>query len=267
MAEEVRDASSAIPKAMVSIWLVNSLLALITFITVAYHLPAVDEALDDPTLQPIIYILRQSMSTVWLTVLLTLICFILVCTNVAYLAGVTRDIWAFARDQGFPFSNWLSKIDQKRYIPVNATIFTTAFSACLSLIYIGSPVAYFAMTSLFTCALLQCYGLSIGCILYRRIYHPGTLPPSAFSLGRFGIPINIAAVCYSLWAFFWIFWPIEYEVDTSNFNWASVILAATLILASIHFVLVARRKYFGPVTQVRGRSVEPKGSKDHSSHA
>ena len=67
------------------------------------------------------------------------------------------------------------------------------------------PVAFYAITSLSTVSLLQCYCLSIGCCLWRRIYKPETLPPAKFSLGRFGIPLNVMAVAYSLWAFFWAY--------------------------------------------------------------
>ena len=39
---------------------------------------------------------------------------------------------------GLPFAPWLSKIDEKRHIPVNATILSSGVSCLLALIYIGS---------------------------------------------------------------------------------------------------------------------------------
>ncbi|EFQ97712.1 hypothetical protein MGYG_00752 [Nannizzia gypsea CBS 118893] len=257
MAEEVRHASKAVPKAMISIWLVNSFLSFVSFITVAYHLPDVGKALADPTLYPIVHVLRQSMSKEWMTVLLSFILFLIVCSNMTYLAAVTRDSWAFARDQGLPFSDWIAKVNKRFRIPLNAIGVTSIISGFLSLIYIASPIAFYAMGSLITVALLQCYCLSIGCMLWRRIAHPETLPPATFSLGKFGIPINIAAVCYSLWGFFWTFWPIGSEISPTTFNWAPVVFVATLIVASIHFVFVARKKYFGPVMHIQGRNIRP----------
>lgn len=258
MSEEVRDASKAVPRSMISVWLINSFIAFTLFLTISYHLPNLDEALADPTFYPVMHIIRQSMSNDWMTVILSFTLFLIVCSNMTYLAAVTRDIWAFARDQGFPFSDWIAKVDQKRHIPRNAIIVTSGVAMCLSLIYIGSTVAYFAMTSLVTVSLLQCYCLSIGCMLWRRIKYPETLPPASFSLGRFGIPLNAAAVLYSFWAFFWAFWPIYNPVIPENFNWASVLFSATLIGAAIHFVFVARKKYFGPVAHVEGRKVNPR---------
>lgn len=85
---------------------------------------------------------------------------------------------------------------------MNAVYVTGAFSFVLSLIYIGSPTAFYAITSLMTVALLQCYMFSIGSILWRRIYMPETIPEArAFSLGKWGIPVNAVAFVWCMWAF------------------------------------------------------------------
>lgn len=84
---------------------------------------------------------------------------------------------------------------------MNAIYVTGLFSFLLSLIYIGSEVAFYAITSLFTVALLQCYMFSIGSILWRRIYLPETVPECSFGLGRWGIPINATAVIWCAWSF------------------------------------------------------------------
>ena len=253
MSEETKSAAKSVPKAMMAVYIINFCLVFPALITICYHIPVVTDALDDPTLYPTIFVLRQSMSDGWMTVILVIIILLLICSNITYLAAVTRDAFAFARDQGFPFSDWIAKVEPKRRIPQNAVIVTSVISICLGLIYIGSITAFYAITSLLTVALLQCYCFSIGCLLWRRIYHPDTLPPAQFPLGKFGIPINAAAVFYALWAFFWAFWPTYSPVTTANFNWASVIFVGILILATIHYIFVARHKYTGPVALVEGR--------------
>jgi choline transport protein len=259
MSEEVRDAASSIPKTMIAVYLINFALIFSATLTVCYHTPNLQVALNDSTTYPAIYVMRQSMSTNWITVLLTIICFLNVASNIVYLAAVTRDLFAFARDKGLPFSKWLSTVHPRRHIPVNACQFSCVVAVLLSLIYIGSPVAFYAITSLLTVSLLQCYCLSIGCVLYRRIKHPETRPAAKFSLGKWGIPINATAVAYSLWAFFWSFWP-QYSLAglkttdaLSDFNWASVILVMALIVAMIYFAFRAKDRYAGPVTEVEER--------------
>lgn len=253
MSEEVRNASSSVPKVMVIIFIVNFAQTFLTVITLAYHLPDVPTALEDTTTYPALYVIKQSMSTTWVTVLLVVICALLWVGNISYLAAVSRDLFAFARDQGLPFSKWLATVDQKKKVPTNAYIFGGVFSSLLSLIYIGSPVAFYAITSLCVVALIGCYVISISCVLWRRIYYPETLPHAQWSLGKWGIPINTAAVIYGTWGFFWSFWPQESPVTASGFNWSSPIFVLTLAISIIYYFAIGRKQYKGPVALVEGR--------------
>jgi len=253
MSEEVRNASTSIPHSILGVFLINFSLIVPAVLTVAYHIVDLDDALDDPTTYPAVYVLRQAMGTGWLTVILVVILILNIASNIAYLAAVTRDLFAFARDKGVPFSGWLSTVSPKRVVPVNATIFSCGLAVLLSCIYIGSPVAFYAITSLATVALLQCYCLSIGCVMWRRIYHPETLPPAKFSLGRWGVPVNAWAVMWSFYAFFWGFWPQSTPVTAGGMNWAGPIFVATILLALVYFQFRAKHHYFGPVVEVEGR--------------
>ncbi|KAK3046098.1 hypothetical protein LTR09_012391 [Extremus antarcticus] len=220
MSEEVRDASKSVPRAMLTVYGMNFVLMFVAFVTICYHLPHPQAALNDPSGYETIYVMRQSMSKGGMAVLLVVIILLNLASNVMYLTATTRDLFAFARDKGVPFSTWLSKVHRKRKIPQNASSASGVFAILLSLIYIGSPTAFWAINSLLTVALLSCYNLSTGCVLYRRTYHPETLPPASFSLGK----------------------------------WASVIYASVLIIALTYFVLKARFDYTGPVRDVAGRN-------------
>ncbi|KAJ3496157.1 hypothetical protein NLG97_g2863 [Lecanicillium saksenae] len=256
MAEETRDASVSIPRVMMITWVFNYVTIFIALVTIAYHMPDIDLAIADATGYPVIYVLRESMSLAWLNVVLIVILLLLIFGNLSYLASVTRDLFAFARDQGLPFSQWIGKVDAKRSIPTNACIVTGTTTALLSLIYIGSPVAFYAVISLSTVAILQCYCFSIGCLLWRRIAHPETLPPAKFSLGVWGIPTNILAVLFSFYSFFWCFWPQENHVNAGGFNWASPLFVSTGIVAFAYYFLGGRKNYNGPVIHVEGRKVQ-----------
>lgn len=255
MAEEVRNASVSIPRVMMATWVFNYITIFIALVTIAYHMPDIDLALADATEFPVIYVLRQTMSLAWLNVVLVVILLLLILGNLSYLASVTRDLFAFARDQGLPFSGWIGKVDPKRSIPTNACIVTGTTTSLLSVIYIGSPTAFYAVISLSTVAILQCYCFSIACLLWRRIVHPDTLPPAQFALGAWGIPTNIAAVIFSFYSFFWCFWPQSNPVTAEGFNWASPLFAVTAIVAFLYYFMGGRHKYVDPVRLVEGRKV------------
>lgn len=253
MAEEVRDASKTIPRIMLINFVINLLLIFVTIFTFVYHIPDIPAALSDTTEYPGIYVLRQAFSQPWLNVFLAIVLSLEVFGELAYFAAVNRDLYAFARDNGLPFSGWIAKVDKRRNIPTNAYILSAAISGILSLIYLGSPLAFYAIVSLCTVALLQCYLFSIGCILWRRIWHPNSLPTAHFSLGRWGVLVNCAALLFSAWSFFWTFWPEGYPVNAAGFNWASPIFGATVLIALLYYIFGGRKLYHGPVSLVAGR--------------
>jgi choline transport protein len=257
MAEEVRNASKVIPKTILVVYVLNFVLMFPAILTVCYHIPNLDDALSDPTTYPAIYVLRQSMSTTWITVVLAVIVVIMCVSSINYFAAVTRDLFAFARDQGLPFSSWLGKVHPTKHLPVNASQVSSVIAGLLSLIYMGSPVAFYAITSLLTVSLLVCYILSIGSMLWRKVYRPHTITPSQFELGRvWGIICNGLAVVYGLWACFWCFWPTSTPITAAGFNWSSPIFVAVLGFSLLYYWLTAKNTYTGPVAKVVGRSLD-----------
>jgi len=68
------------------------------------------------------------------------------------------------------------------------------------------------------------------------------------------VPINIAAVLYSTWSFFWCFWPQATPVTASGFNWAGPLYVLALIVSALYY-FKARKQYVGPVMGVEGRNV------------
>ena len=160
-------------------------------------------------------VMRQALSTTSISVLLALIALLSVASAINYYAAVTRDLFAFARDNGLPFSRWLSTVHPTKHLPIHAAQVSVVTATLLSLIYIGSDVAFYAITSLATVSLLACYTMSIGSVLWRRVYLPHTLPPAEFSLGRWGVPCNAAAVGFGVWSFFWSLWPQSVPVTVS----------------------------------------------------
>lgn len=103
-------------------------------------------------------------------------------------------------------------------MPANAVLFTMAFSFVMSLINIGSTTAFNAFLSVSVVALMATYTLSIACVLVKRL-RGQPLPPARWrllgrntgqsdtggGLGKYGPFINVMAMVYSIWAFFWSF--------------------------------------------------------------
>ena len=98
-----------------------------------------------------------------------------------------------ARDKGTPCSGWLSKVRPGWDIPLNAVIFTYMFAMLITLINLRSAVALNIVTSLGTGALVSSYIVSISCLIIKRVRGEPFLP-RRWSLGKFGLPVNIFSV-------------------------------------------------------------------------
>ena len=72
---------------------------------------------------------------------------------------------------------------------------TLLFVVLLSLINIGSTVAFMQVISLAVAAMLTSYLISISCVTLKRLRGEPLLP-SKFNLGKFGLAINIIAVLF-----------------------------------------------------------------------
>ncbi|PSN74810.1 amino acid permease 2 [Corynespora cassiicola Philippines] len=252
MAEEIKDAGTTVPRAMLGSYLLNGALGIVFLISYMFVMTDVGAALEDVTGYPHIWVFSQAVSpagVIGLNVIPTVLIF---AGTLTYNLSTSRQTWAFARDDGLPFSNWIKKVDPKLNTPANSVTFTCIITIALSLINIGSDVAFNAIISLNVVSLMITYVFSIGCVLYRRIFHPELLPTSRWSLGKWGVPINIGGFLYSFHAFFWCFWPNTTPTDKENFQWSSVMFVGVAILCGVDYFFRGRKQYKGPVVLVDG---------------
>ncbi|KAL1864671.1 hypothetical protein Plec18167_009671 [Paecilomyces lecythidis] len=251
MSEEVRDASRYVPIAITWGYIGNGLLALVLLITFEFAIPSLEDALNDPSGFPFIYVFGNAVSVAGINGLTAIILIPVIFSNILFNASTARQTYAFARDKGLPFSEWISHVDPKRQLPVNAIALSCLISALLSIINIGSLTAFNAIISLNVAALMFTYSMSLGCVIYRRICHPETLPPRRWSLGKWGLPINIIALLYVIFAIFWSFWPGNTPTTLDTFNWSVVMFVGVFVISLFMYFLKGHREYVGPVVGVK----------------
>ncbi|KAJ7681611.1 amino acid/polyamine transporter I [Mycena rosella] len=255
MAEEVKSAGLSVPSAMIWSYILNGILAMFILLAYLFTLTSPDDALNDPTDYPYIWALKQALpdSTRGVTALTVLILLLIIAANIDYNAATARQTWSFARDKGFPGHRWIAAVHPTLHVPVNSIMLTCLITCLLALINIGSSIAFNAIISLQLVALMFSYTVSIGCVLHRRLTRPDLLPKARWSLGRWGVPVNAAAVTYAVFAFFWSFWPAGTPVDTSNMNYGVVMFGGVGAMCVVSYWVQGRHVYKGPVATVIGR--------------
>jgi urea carboxylase system permease len=187
------------------------------------------------------YVLGAILSSPWGTLLLIDVAIAVFVCTLAIQTAASRLMFSMARDGRLPASKTLSKVNARTGTPIapsvligiacilvlavnvgNSAIFTTLSSVCIVLIYL----AYLMVTVPLLRRRLQ--GWPHGDVQYdsegRKL----------FSLGAFGIPVNIAAVLYGAAMVINLSWPraeiFNPSGDMPILQWAAPITVVAVVL-------------------------------------
>jgi amino acid transporter len=116
LAEEVKSASKAVPRAMIWAFTVNALIGFIVLISFLFAIPSVAEVMD-PSINvsgyAFIYVLKQCSYDGGIVLSVLILC-VIITGAIDGNASTSRQTFAFARDGGLPFGWWLSKVSRVR---------------------------------------------------------------------------------------------------------------------------------------------------------
>jgi choline transport protein len=95
---------------------INGSLGFVMLVTFCFCLGNLDAALSTPTGYPFIQVFYAVTGSHAGTSIMTCILVILaICGCICNVATASRQMWAFSRDRGLPFSGWLSKVRHPEY--------------------------------------------------------------------------------------------------------------------------------------------------------
>jgi choline transport protein len=111
MAEEVRDASRTVPRVMISAVVLNGIMGFVTVITFCFCITDLEAALSSSTGYPFIEVFYASTgSKAGTTVMVLILVLLIICCDISMVATASRQAFAFARDDGLPFSHVWSRV-------------------------------------------------------------------------------------------------------------------------------------------------------------
>lgn len=271
LAEELRDASWVLPRSMVASALINYGLGFVMTVTIMSNLGSdVSAVLSTAFGQPWIQVLYNATgSKAGTSVVVAVVWILLLFCCVNQVTTTSRQLFAFARDKGVPFSPFLAyvrftrlvvfvsmaNIDQVRPgwdVPVNAVLVTLCCTILLSLVIIGSTIAFNVITSLGQVGLVSSYIIVIACVFAKRIKGEPLLP-SRFSLGKFGFLVNGMALLFLGLAFIFLFFPAVPDPTPASMNWSCLLFGFILGFSLIYYWIWGRHSYVGPVEYIKSR--------------
>lgn len=202
-------------------------------------------AIVDSTVGPLLEIFRIATSNrVGAVCLLVfpLICFTFACW--AALTTASRMTFAFARDGGLPLSSVWWKVHPSLGVPLNALLVDVAVVVAFGCIYLGSTVAFNAITASAVVSLGVSYAIPIACNLAhgRR-----KLPERSFTLpGWLGWTANIVGLAYTILTTVLFLFPPALPVDGVTMNYCVVAFAVVILISAIQWVVDGRKSFVGP---------------------
>jgi amino acid transporter len=161
---------------------------------------------------------------------------ICVCTLACQTSG-SRMMYSMARQGALPFHRALSRVDRRTGTPIVTSIVVGVLAALVLVVNLKQSAAFTALSSLCIAMLYIAYLGVTGPLLWHRIRAArggpsgSTAPGPAladgadehgqplFSLGRWGIPVNIIAVVYQVLAIFNLAWPRKSVYDLTGHTW------------------------------------------------
>jgi urea carboxylase system permease len=178
-------------------------------------------------------------------------------------AATIRMLFSMARDNRLPFGSQIARVSGHRKVPVVPALVTGILTLVLLAINVGNQSAFYVITAI---AIIMFYLAYLGVtvpMLVRRLRGTWPTPDHGpyFSLGRWGLPVNILAVAYGSLVAINIAWPrnsIYNAVGKPHWYWQwapFLFIGAVVIIGTLYYFLVQAKK--GPEVLAEHRADAP----------
>ncbi|KAF2178040.1 amino acid transporter [Zopfia rhizophila CBS 207.26] len=267
MSEEIQSAATIVPQALIYSLLINGILGWAMVIAMIFCMGDPNEALNAQAtvIHPFLHIFHQAVkSTTGAALMASIVVVLGAASTVGCYASASRMLWSFSRDKGPPLSGIVVKLAPSTSIPIYAVFVTLIISMLLSLITLGSSVAFTQIGSLSTAGLYASYLLVCSLLLWRRV--TGSIKPASNETSvvgpdnlywgpwRLSEPLgtlsNGFACVYLLLLWFWCFWPPASSVRPETMNFSSLVFGSVVLFSILWYVVRARHTFRGPLREV-----------------
>ncbi|MDT7712308.1 MAG: hypothetical protein QOG46_997 [Pseudonocardiales bacterium] len=196
----------------------------------------------------IAYVITSQLDSTLGRALLAVVAISIVSACLAIQNSASRVMFSMARDGRLPGARLLARVSPHTGTPIITGIAVGVLAIAVLLINLGNPAAFAAVTSTSVVIVYLAYLLVTVPALGARLGRP--LPskqPGGFSLGRWGLPVNLFAVVYGVAMMVNIAWPRQAVYDPAGTSWVLQYLALLFVAALVMVGAVVHRL-------LRGRS-------------
>ena len=221
LSEETKNPRRTTPRTIISALLISGLGGGLMIIAALMAAPSLDDG--HLATEGLPYVLTAVLGTFWGKVLLVDVAVaIFVCTLAIQTAG-SRLVFSMARDGQLPGSGPLSSVNPRSGTPLWPSVSVGALAIGVLAINIGNAALFTTLSSVCIVMLYLAYLLVTVPMLLSRLRGDWnrtgqTMPGDLFSLGRWGLPVNILAVLYGAVMVVNLAWPRPEVYDPAGDN-------------------------------------------------
>jgi amino acid transporter len=198
----------------------------------------------------IAYVLTAQAGNVVGRIMLAIVAISIFSAALAITASAARVMFSMARDGRLPFAAALSKVSPRTATPLLPSFTVCALAIGVLLLSLGSASVFGDIASVAVVIVYLAYLLVTVPLLIQRLRgHPTyskSFSPEYFSLGRWGLSINIIAVAFGIFLMIDVGWPRAEIYNTGNgpayLTWfAPLFILAATIIGAIAYPLMKRQ--------------------------
>lgn len=196
LAEEAKDPFRSVPRAIVASVVAAGVLGLVFLIALTVAIKDVTAVSTGGS--PVAAIIRSQLGPVAERILLAGLVFAMFGAGMVVMAACSRQVFAMARDGRFPAHALMRRVNPRTQTPVPATILILAVGIVLMLALPGEALLQLIIGSTILPALIYGAIVILYLVVRKRLEHK----EGGFSLGRFELPVAVAAM---IWVAFVLF--------------------------------------------------------------
>ncbi|MEQ0565191.1 amino acid permease [Amycolatopsis sp. NEAU-NG30] len=252
VAEEVPNPARSIPRAMQLTVVVGGVAALFAFAGYALAAPDLGSILSGQDTNPIPAILQSSIGTVGTKLVLLVALTSFIAGVLSQQAAASRIVFSFARDDMFPGSHLFSKVTTRHRVPMNALLAVNVVPVLLFVFVYFSPDSLVRIAAFQMLAGYLAFQMVVLAALRMRL--KGWRPAGAWSLGRYGLVVNVAALVYGVLAMILLAAPAGDASTSFVDRWIALI--GFLIVSAVGLVYLLAAKPDRKSTAPEGDAIE-----------
>jgi urea carboxylase system permease len=165
---------------------------------------------------------------------------ITVCSLAVHAGGI-RMIFTMGRDGRLPAASAIAKVHGKSKTPLVPSIVIGVLTLLLLVLNVGNQRAFFVLTSVAIIMFYIAYLCVTGPLLIARVRGRWPSPEHGpyFSLGRWGLPLNLLAVIFQVGVLVNLAWPrpAVYGADKWYFQWGAFTFTGVLGAVGVIYYL------------------------------